>query len=517
MKERGAYQSARSFFQAVLLISSFYPLAADGRVFSARGDISRYRELPRTPSYLCVRGGEARIQQPQEDLNPDIKPNAIDADDYLRIEPLDHGNQTSNNMSVAIELPAVKEWNRTLNVIYASTFLTSMGGSLSALAPVQILVPLLSHSKTTALLSAISSLGALVEIIWAGRAGRLLDDVGRKPVFLAILAALSSSMAITAIKPGVVTICLVKLISSLAFGLNLVATQTMISDIVASSSEEDQATSTNRRLSSAFGIQRAVMSLGFLLGVVGAGALTDPQNVRIVYCTSFVIEATAFGLVKWGLSETLDTSLVIPSAKQTNVKWWSSILDCTNLLMRRGHDVRILALILCLSTMPQFMGDIFQVFTQAQWGLSPQSYASLLAMFGSIGILSNILGSRLVQKWGIKRFTGIAILSSTVTSAATAFGGYRGSIAGLLIGFLGPAQSIGIVASLVGKSASSGIPNGKLAGERASLIALLKVLAPIWYSILYIQGQNILGIRTLPFLFDVCIRGVALILSQKYL
>ena len=163
------------------------------------------------------------------------------------------------------------------------------------------------------------------------------------------------------------------------------------------------------------------------------------------------------------------------------------------------------------------MGDVFQVFAQTHWGLSSRKYASLLALYGGMGILSNIFGSRLVKVWGVKRLTGVAIISSIISSAATAFGGFRGSIIGLVIGFLGPSQSIGIIASLVNKVTSTGMPAGKLAGERAALIALLKILAPIWYSFLYLQGQKTFATGTLPFIFDIALRFVALGLSQSCL
>ena len=69
---------------------------------------------------------------------------------------------------------------------------------------------------------------------------------------------------------------------------------------------------------------------------------------------------------------------------------------------------------------------------------------------------------------------------------------------GLIVGFLGAAQSIGVVAALMSAGTKSGLPQGELASERSSLLALLKVVGPLWYSMLYIQGASRLKMNHLP-------------------
>jgi hypothetical protein len=104
-----------------------------------------------------------------------------------------------------------------------------------------------------------------------------------------------------------------------------------------------------------------------------------------------------------------------------------------------------------------------------------------------------------------------------ISAIGASFFGYKGGMWGLAIGCLGSAQSIGIVAALVEQGSASGLPQGELAGERASLMALLKVFGPIWYSALYVQGQRRFGQSNLPFVFNIVLSLTALIISQFYL
>ena len=85
------------------------------------------------------------------------------------------------------------------------------------------------------------------------------------------------------------------------------------------------------------------------------------------------------------------------------------------------------------------------------------------------------------------------------------------------MGFLGAAQSMGINAALVSQARESGVPQGELAGERASLVAMLKVIGPILYSTLYVQGRGKLGLKQLPFVFNICLAASAFVVSQLYL
>ena len=82
---------------------------------------------------------------------------------------------------------------------------------------------------------------------------------------------------------------------------------------------------------------------------------------------------------------------------------------------------------------------------------------------------------------------------------------------------MGAAQTIGIIAALVSAGTQSGLPQGELAGERSSLLALLKVVGPFLYSFLYVQGSGALGMPNLPLVFNIFVSLTALVATQLYL
>lgn len=203
-------------------------------------------------------------------------------------------------------------------------------------------------------------------------------------------------------------------------------------------------------------------------------------------------------------------------------------------------------------TLPMYMGDLFQIYAKTEWNLSTSMFSTYLSLFAITGIVSNVVGSVLIKSMGIRTFTQIAILSKMIPSLFTILFGYRGSMIGIIIGFLGNAQSIGIVAALISQSTttmptttttetSTGLrvtrpkqeplpssatltetmklpsSQGVMAGERASLMALLKVIGPLLYSTLYIQGQRYFDTSNVPFVFNIMLSIIALLTATYYL
>ena len=123
----------------------------------------------------------------------------------------------------------------------------------------------------------------------------------------------------------------------------------------------------------------------------------------------------------------------------------------------------------------------------------------------------------MVRKLGIKRFTALATLSSMLAPIGASFFSFRGLVIGSILGFLGSAQMLGVTAALIAEGAKSDVPQGELAGERSSFIALIKVIGPIWYSMLYVRGKNAFGWNNLPFLFNIGLAMGAFAISQLHL
>jgi DHA1 family tetracycline resistance protein-like MFS transporter len=287
-----------------------------------------------------------------------------------------------------------------------------------------------------------------------------------------------------------------------------VVSQAIVSDIAASDPT---------RLSAAMGIQMALLGAGFLVGALVAGRLSD-FGLSVSYGASAVVGAITVMLVSFGMPETLPAFKRVPfQSHAARNLIFRSPLSCTRLLFRRGSDVRVLTILLLLQSLPQFMGAFFQIFANTEWNLTTKEFSSFIAMWGVIGIVANTVGSVMVRRYGIKRFMGIATLSSMCGPTGASFFGFRGAVIGSLVGFLGAAQAMGVTAALVTRGEASGVPHGELAGERASLVALLKVIGPILYSALYVQGRGRLGMAHLPFIFNIVLAAGAFIVSQLHL
>jgi MFS family permease len=471
--------------------------------------------------------------------------------------------------------------SRTLRYIQWCTFLMMMSGSMVALVPVQATLQLFSNDqgRTTRYLSLLTTIAALTELTCSQSVGALLDRLGRRVVLSTIVSVVAVLHTLTALfQPmSLVTIALQKCIVPIAFGFFIITTQTIITDCVILSSTASTITTTSSiqplphnhnnqnnnsgiMLSSVMGQQMAVTGLGFLCGIVTAGMVSAHLNHYHVWIYRMAAAWTTltYLLIRFRLVETHGRPSSVTRTK--NVTRWESIqalvptafqslLSGTNLLTKYGIKIRILSILLLIMTLPMFMGDLFQIYAKTEWNLSTSMFSTYLSLFAITGIVSNVVGSVLIKSMGIRTFTQLAILSKMIPSLFTILFGYRGSMIGIIVGFLGNAQSIGIVAALISQSTmtttatdtSTGLmttrskaknlpsstivtdtmklpsSQGVMAGERASLMALLKVIGPLLYSTLYIYGQRYFNTSNLPFIFNIMLSIIALLIVTYYL
>lgn len=398
---------------------------------------------------------------------------------------------------------------RPLMVMQSSSFLLVLTVALVSFSPAPALIARLGADRATSTLSVLAAVAALVEILLSPVVGSVIDSIGRKPIMAGAVLALSLANGVVSVNPScIVCICFAKVIGTLCLSQFFVVCQAIVSDIAAYDP---------KRLSAAMGIQMALLGAGFLVGSLIAGRLAD-FGLSVSYGASAFVGALAVMLVSWGMPETLLPSKRVPfEAHATRKLILRSPLSCTRLLFHHGSEVRILTILLLLQSLPQFMGAFFQIFASTEWKITTKEFSSFIAMWGVIGIVGNTVGSLIVRRYGIKRFMGIATLSSMCAPIGASFFGFRGAVIGSVLGFLGAAQAMGITAALVALGDASGVPHGELAGERASLVALLKVIGPILYSTLYVQGRGKLGMKHLPFVFNIFLAAGAFAFSQRHL
>ena len=397
---------------------------------------------------------------------------------------------------------------QSLRVLQSLSFLLILSSSLVGFAPAPALIAKLGPELASSTLSALSASAALTQIVASPALGSILDSVGRKPALISCVLAIALANGTVSVDPAVASICAAKFVGMLCVGFFFLTAQAMMSDIAASNPDQ---------LSAAMGVQMALLGAGFLVGSIAAGQLSE-MSLSVTYGVSALVAAVAFMLAKFGMTETLPPLKRLPFEPHAARKLLlQSPLSCTRLLVGHGQEMRILAILLMLQSFPMNMGDLLQVYSKTEWNLTTKEFSSFFAVFGVLGIVANTAGSLLVRTLGIRRFTGIAIISSMCAPIGASFFGFRGILMGAIIGFLGAAQSMGIAGALVSQGQRAGVPQGELAGERSSLVALLKVIGPVWYSTLYIQGQKLLGVKTLPFFFNIAMAVAALVISQVHL
>lgn len=397
-----------------------------------------------------------------------------------------------------------------LAVLRTTSFLLMMSLALVMFSPASALMQQLGVDRATSLLSKLTAGAALVEVTLSPVLGSLIDSIGRKPVMTTSLVLLCLFNAIAAFhSSSIVAICLAKFVGLLGMSWFFISNQAVIGDVAAADPS---------KLSSVMGLQMALVGAGFFVGALAAGRLAEFGGLSLSYGSSAIVGSLVVALVALCMPETLAPSKRVPfhvPAARKMIK--EAPLSCTRLLFKHGRQVQTLAIMLIFQALPMFMGDVMQVFAKQEWKLSTKEYSRFIALWSVNGIVANTAGSFLAQKLGIKRFMGLATLSSSFAPIGACLFGFRGAVMGSVLGFLGAAQSMGINSALVAQGKESGVPQGELAGERASLVAMLKVIGPLLYSGLYVEGRGKLGIPQLPFVFNICLAASAFVVSQLYL
>ena len=89
---------------------------------------------------------------------------------------------------------------------------------------------------------------------------------------------------------------------------------------------------------------------------------------------------------------------------------------------------------------------------------------------------------------------------------------HEAALACAAVGFLGPARTLGASTSLTNLAGRRKIPQGRLSGDRANLVAWLKILGPLVYGKLYVAGLAA-GRPALPFALNIGLTLCALALA----
>mmetsp|Transcript_7430 Transcript_7430/g.11174 ORF Transcript_7430/g.11174 Transcript_7430/m.11174 type:complete len:482 (-) Transcript_7430:314-1759(-) len=400
--------------------------------------------------------------------------------------------------------------DQSLTVVQLSSFLVVVSFIITTFSPAPALIDMIGTTRATSLLSALVSSAAVCEILFSPAIGRILDSTGRKIPFLLTVLAMALTSGVVVFNHSVLAICAAKFTGHFCLGLIYqTITQVMICDVAASSTPE--------RMGSELALQGAIIGGGFIFGAIAAGQLSN-SGLSVIYGLSSILLLFTVVLTVLCMPETLSPSKRVPfEAHIIRKQIIQAPISCMSILIHRGMKLRMLAVLLMLQLFPSFIGDFFQIFSQSEWNIGTREFSTYVAIGGMLGIIGNISSGAIIPIIGTRRFTSIAALSAICQPIGASFFSYPGALVGMIIGFLATAQYIGVLAAIATEGEKRGVLQGELAGERASLTALLKAVGPIMYSTMYIKGKQLVGLGNLPFLFNICLAIAAFVLTQIHL
>jgi hypothetical protein len=343
--------------------------------------------------------------------------HATTNDDNLRAKTLTTLLQTSFLIAASVSmvmfspLPSITRHlaNSNNNNNNNNNLMKSSSSSLPLLHP---------EARAIQLLSILSSTSASIELLLSPFVGSLVDSplLGRKCSSIILHACIACGNLCVVLHPGVTSICLSRMVNVVAGGFLVIVTNTVIADVFAfkpsppslssqttrtsSSSSSTSGSNNNEQMGSVLGKQAAYASLGFLLGSVVGGRLTE-YGERVAYGTALVLSVLATANVVFRMEESLEIGntrssssggggttrikdteekvihddVILPSLKDG---YWEKPLSSIRLFYQYGSHMRTLALLLLLQSAPMFMGDVFQMFAKEEWGLHPKDFSNLV-------------------------------------------------------------------------------------------------------------------------------------------
>jgi len=387
-------------------------------------------------------------------------------------------------------------------MLRATAFTFVLGLSLTTLTPAPHLVGELGQVNGVRLLTALATTSAATEIGLSPIVGGLSDSVGRKPVLVGTLAVSLLAGIFAAVSPSVATISLQKFVNGAVIGIFFLAAGAILADKFRTEPQ---------KLAASSGVLFALVNAGFGVGIALSGLL--PPSLHLRYAASSVVCALGLALAAFGVRETMPDADRVPfKARAFNPFAFTRLLTAGEPGSAGRRTMRLLAALAALTLFPLFMGDVLQVFAVSQWSLTNVQVSSLFSFIAVSGVVSNLVGGTLIRKLGLRPFTALATASTLLLWIGFSTAHLQVALICAGVGFLGPARTLGATTMMTSEGAKLGIPQGQLSGDRANLVAWLKVVGPLVYGALYVRGVSA-GVPQAPFLLNVVLTAAALVLG----
>jgi len=383
-----------------------------------------------------------------------------------------------------------------------TAFIFVLGISLTTLTPAPHLVGALGAVKGMRLLTILATTSAAAEILLAPIIGGLTDSVGRKPVLLGTLASALLANAAAALAPSVATVALAKFVGGAVVGVFFLAAGAILAD---------RYRSEPKQLAAASGVLFALVNAGFGLGIALSGLL--PPGLRSRYSASVAVCSVGLAVAASKVEESMPAADMVPfRARSFNPLAFTRLLRAGEPGSAGRRTMRLLSSLAALTLLPIFMGDTLQVFAISQWKLTNAQVSSLFTFVALSGVIANSVGGRLIKALGLRTFTSVATASTLLFWIGFSSANLKAALVCAAIGVLGPARTLGATTLMTSEGSKLGIPQGQLSGDRANLIAWLKVVGPLIYGQLYVRGLKV-GVPQAPFYLNCALTLAALLLA----
>ncbi|KAL3783752.1 hypothetical protein HJC23_004871 [Cyclotella cryptica] len=406
----------------------------------------------------------------------------------------------------------------TLNALHQTSFLIVVSTSIVAFSPLPSLTRHLAQtistkpitdatsqspqSKAIQLLSILSSISASIELFASPLVGVWIDSWGRKVPTIALYSLIVLGNACVVLHPCVWSISFSKVVNGAVGGFLVVVANAVIADFFAVTTKKEKSLHGQDQMGTAMGRQAAAVSLGFLLGsLIGVRLMEIGERLAYGCSLVFSILAVLNGAFQMMDSAELsrknndDAGVISHSHSWDHETLRQKVLEAplssVQLLFYYGSKMRTLALLLMLQSAPMYMGDVFQLFAKEYWGLTPKAFGSIIALFGVLGIVSNLSLPLLLNNLGLRNVSLLSIASSLFFPLTTILTtNYKAVIAAGCAGLYSSTQKIGTSAAMTSLASELGVRQGQLQGEKASMLALFRILCPVVYGMLYLTGKE---------------------------
>ena len=306
---------------------------------------------------------------------------------------------------------------QTLNTLHQTSFLMVSSTSMVVFAPLPSLTKHIAdtmdatsstpQARAIQILAIISAISAAIELFLSPLVGVVIDIFGRKLPMVVFASLIGCANLGVVLYPCLITICLSRIVNVLVGGFLVIIVNAIIADVFTTSNDNNG----SEMMGSVLGKQAATVSLGFLLGSVVGGRLTE-YSERTAYTGALILSTLATLNVAFRMVDSLQFTkdskpqdgrngniltrisgkkegeeTITTSTDAHNVgaelcnKLIEAPLSAVKLLYSYGSQMRTLAILLMLQSLPIYMGDTFQLFSKEEWGLNPKDFANIVGTY----------------------------------------------------------------------------------------------------------------------------------------